>query len=116
MGYCRSDRISWKVNGFLHQGLVVTAVLKGGCPLNCPFCIVNQRDERREESYLATDHLIGLLAAVERRGLLGGAAIVGDEPLQSQCWPTARAFLEPCRGPQIADRAHKQWLQPHRFR
>ncbi len=92
MGYCaltaflESERIP-------PSGLVVTAVLKGGCPLNCPFCIVNQRDERREQSYLATDHLIGLLAAVERRGLLGGAAIVGDEPLQSQCWPTARAFL-----------------------
>ena len=92
MGYCaltafmESERIP-------PSGFVVTAVLKGGCPLNCPFCIVNQRDERREQSYLTTDHLTGLLAAVERRGLLGGAAIVGDEPLQSHCWPTARAFL-----------------------
>lgn len=75
------------------SGIIVTAVLKGGCPLNCAFCIVNKRDERREQSYVTTEHLTGLLAAVERRGLLGGAAIVGDEPLQSHCWPTAKAFL-----------------------
>jgi sulfatase maturation enzyme AslB (radical SAM superfamily) len=76
------------------SGFVVTAVLQGGCPLNCAFCIVNKRDERREKSYLTTDHLTGLLEAVANRGLLGGAAIVGDEPLQSHCWPSARAFLQ----------------------
>ena len=81
------------------SGIIVTAVLKGGCPLNCAFCIVNKRDERREQSYVTTEHLTGLLAAVERRGLLGGAAIVGDEPLQSHCWPTTKAFLS-----QAADR------------
>jgi sulfatase maturation enzyme AslB (radical SAM superfamily) len=75
------------------SGFVVTAVLKGGCPFNCPFCIVNKRDERREKSYLTTNHLISLLDAVARRGLLGGGAIVGDEPLQSHCWPIAKAFL-----------------------
>ncbi len=25
--------------------------------------------------------------------MLGGAAIVGDEPLQAHCWPMAEAFL-----------------------
>jgi sulfatase maturation enzyme AslB (radical SAM superfamily) len=74
-------------------GILATAVLPGGCPLACPFCIVNQRDERREESYLSADHLTGMLDAIERRGLLGGAAIVGDEPLQAHCWPMAEAFL-----------------------
>jgi sulfatase maturation enzyme AslB (radical SAM superfamily) len=74
-------------------GVVVTAVLPGGCQLNCPFCIVNQRGERQEHSNLSTDHLTTLLASVERNGLLGGAAIVGDEPLQSHCWPMAKAFL-----------------------
>ncbi len=75
------------------SGVIVTAVLQGGCPLNCPFCIVSQRDERRYRSYLTTEHLTDVLAAVERRGMLGGAAIVGDEPLQGHCWPTAKAFL-----------------------
>jgi sulfatase maturation enzyme AslB (radical SAM superfamily) len=75
------------------SGILVTAVLPGGCPLDCPFCIVNQRDERRERSHLTTDHLVELLGSVERRGLLGGAAIVGDEPLQAHCWPMAKAFL-----------------------
>lgn len=74
-------------------GIIVTAVLPGGCPLNCPFCIVNQRDERREQSYLSADHLTSLLVSIERRGLLGGAAIAGDEPLQAHCWPMAQAFL-----------------------
>jgi sulfatase maturation enzyme AslB (radical SAM superfamily) len=75
------------------HGIVLTAVLPGGCPLNCSFCIVNQRDERRTESFLTADHLCSLLSAIERRGLLGGAAIVGDEPLQAHCWPAAKAFL-----------------------
>ena len=75
------------------SGIVVTAVLPGGCPLNCPFCIVNKREERREQSYLSADHLTSVLTSIERRGLLGGAAIAGDEPLQTHCWPMAKAFL-----------------------
>ncbi len=75
------------------SGIVVTAVLKGGCPLNCPFCIVNKRDERRDQSYITSDHLTTLLASIEKFGLFGGAAIVGDEPLQDHCWPTAKSFL-----------------------
>lgn len=74
-------------------GVVVTAVLPGGCQLNCPFCIVSQRGERQERSNLSADHLTAALASLERNGLLGGAAIVGDEPLQSHCWPMAKAFL-----------------------
>lgn len=77
----------------LPKGMVVTAVLKGGCPLDCPFCIVKQRDERRETSYITTEHLTGLLASIDSYGFFGGAAIVGDEPLQDHCWPTAKAFL-----------------------
>jgi len=76
------------------SGIVVTAVLPGGCPLACPFCIVNQRDERRLTSYLSSDHLTALLDSVDRRGLLGGAAIVGDEPLQRHCWPMAENVLD----------------------
>ena len=75
-------------------GIVVTAVLPGGCPLNCAFCIVNQRDERREQSYLSADHLTAILSSLERRGLLGGAAVAGDEPLQTHVWPMAKAFLD----------------------
>ena len=91
-----------KSNGLLPSNIIVTAVLSGGCNLNCPFCIVAKRDERREQSYVTADHLLGLQDATARRGLLGGAAIVGDEPLQSHCWPTARAFLrhdERCERP-----------------
>jgi sulfatase maturation enzyme AslB (radical SAM superfamily) len=86
--------------GLTPSGILVTAVLKGGCNLGCPFCIVNQRSERREQSYVTADHLTGLQAAIERRGLLGGAAIVGDEPLQSHCWPTAKAFLSQAQSSQ----------------
>jgi len=79
------------------SGILVTAVLPGGCPLACPPCIVHQRDERRETSYVTAEHLTGLLDGVARRGLLGGAAIVGDEPLQPHCWPDARRFLDRAR-------------------
>jgi pyruvate-formate lyase-activating enzyme len=75
------------------SGIIVTAVLSGGCNLDCPYCIVKKRDERRESSYVTGGHLIGLLDAMKARGVLGGAAIVGDEPLQPHCWPTAKAFL-----------------------
>jgi pyruvate-formate lyase-activating enzyme len=75
------------------SGVVLTTVLSGGCPLSCPFCIVNQRDERRQQSYVTAHHLTGVLGALERRGLLGGVAIVGDEPLQPQSWPTVEKFL-----------------------
>ncbi len=72
---------------------VVTVVLPGGCNLNCPFCIVAQRAERIDTSFLSSDHLVATLDAIDRRGFLGAAAIVGDEPLQSHCWPMAEAFL-----------------------
>lgn len=75
------------------SNIIVTAILPGGCPLNCPFCIVNKRDERRDQSYLTADHLTSVLASIERRGLLGGAAIAGDEALQAHCWPMAKTFL-----------------------
>jgi sulfatase maturation enzyme AslB (radical SAM superfamily) len=81
-------------DGLLPSNVIVTAVLKGGCNLGCPFCIVSKRNERREKSDVTADHLIELRATIERRGLLGGAAVVGDEPLQDHCWPTARTFLQ----------------------
>ena len=34
-----------------------------------------------------------IMNSIESRGLLGGAAIAGDEPLQAHCWPMAEAFL-----------------------
>ena len=75
------------------SGILLTTVLSGGCPLSCPFCIINQRDERRRKSYVTAEHLTGVLEALRRRNLLGGAAIVGDEPLQPQSWPSAEKFL-----------------------
>jgi sulfatase maturation enzyme AslB (radical SAM superfamily) len=74
-------------------GIIVTAVLAGGCPLNCAFCIVNTRNERRESSFLSADHLTTVIDSIEKRGVLGGVAIVGDEPLQAHVWPLARAAL-----------------------
>lgn len=74
--------------------IVATVVLPGGCPLACPFCIVDQRQERQIRSALSTDHLQHLISSLEKRGLLGAAAIVGDEPLQAPVWPMAKAFLD----------------------
>lgn len=74
-------------------GIIVTAVLPGGCPLNCPFCIVGKRDERRESSFLSAGHLTTVVNSIEKRGVLGGVAIVGDEPLQAHVWPVAGAVL-----------------------
>jgi hypothetical protein len=87
------------ISAFLGPGcktsdILATVVLPGGCPLDCPFCIVNKRDERREQSYITSTHLIYFIRSMLSRGLLGGAAIVGDEPLQKHCWPLAKAFLE----------------------
>jgi sulfatase maturation enzyme AslB (radical SAM superfamily) len=76
------------------SGIVMTAILPGGCPLDCPFCILKQRDERRHESYLTPEHLSAVMQGLRNRGLLGGVAIVGDEPLQEHCWPTARMLLD----------------------
>ncbi len=75
------------------SNIIVTAVLPGGCSLNCPFCIVNQRDERREESALTPQQLTELVLALGKRGSLGGVAIVGDEPLQEKSWPYTEPFL-----------------------
>ena len=82
-----------KRDGLPPFGIVATVVLPGGCQLNCPFCIVNQRGEREERSNVSADHLTALLRSLERNGALGAAAIVGDEPLQDHCWPMAKAFL-----------------------
>jgi len=81
----------------LPSGIIITAVLRGGCNLDCPVCIVNKRDERRQTSYVTQDHLITLLDSVKSRGVLGGAAIVGDEPLQRHCWPIAESVLNHAR-------------------
>ncbi len=81
----------------LPSGVLVTAVLPGGCNLGCPFCIVEKRNERLKHSYVTAHHLTSFQAAIDRRGLLGGAAIVGDEPLQDHCWPSAEAFLQRAR-------------------
>ena len=78
--------------------IIVTAVLKGGCPLHCPFCIISQRDERRYKSYVTTQHLTRLIELLDMWGVLGAASIVGDEPLQDQCWLTANAMLKCANG------------------
>jgi pyruvate-formate lyase-activating enzyme len=76
------------------EGVVVTFITPGGCNLACPFCVVSGRGERFERSRHSPEHFGAFLRAFSKRGLLGGAAVVGDEPLQSQAWPYARAFLE----------------------
>jgi len=81
-------------NGMPPNGIVLTAVLPGGCPLACPFCIVAARDERSEQSWLTPDHLTAALNTVAAEGLLSAVAIVGDEPLQSNAWPYAESVLD----------------------
>lgn len=81
--------------------ILVTAVLPGGCNYDCPFCIVKQRDERSARSYISSRHLNHLQAAFLKRGILGGAAIVGDEPLQSHCWPDAKNVLHFAQDNQV---------------
>lgn len=76
------------------KGVIVTAVLPGGCPLACSFCIINQREERSEIAGYSPGHLTKLLFSVSERTKLGGAAVVGDEPLQEKAWPYAKLFLE----------------------
>lgn len=94
--------VSIAISAFLtNQGippdrLVVTAVLPGGCPAACAFCFVAQRDERsmRSQSALKPFTLPRLLRALDEQDRLGGAAIVGDEPLHDAAWPYTLAFLE----------------------
>lgn len=75
------------------DGIIVTAVLPGGCPLNCPFCFVGMRNERQLDFTLTSEHLPTLMHEIRLKGLLGGAAIVGDEPLQPKVWSYTRSFL-----------------------
>lgn len=82
-----------RANGYLPSGILVTAVLKGGCNLNCPFCIVAKRDERREQSQVSAEHLTVFRAANERCKLFGGAAVVGGEPLPKDCRSSGYAPL-----------------------
>ncbi len=82
-------------------GKLVTAVLPGGCPLNCPFCIVNQLNERLEQVALSLHELAELVLTIGKRDSLGGAAIVGDEPLQKQAWSHAESFLNSVNGYNI---------------
>jgi sulfatase maturation enzyme AslB (radical SAM superfamily) len=81
------------------NGVVVTAVLPGGCPLGCPFCVVASRGERKIVSAITPDHFTALLESLAELGELGGVAIVGDEPLQSASWPFVAAILS--RGEQL---------------
>jgi sulfatase maturation enzyme AslB (radical SAM superfamily) len=76
------------------DGIVVTAVLPGGCPLKCSFCFVDLREERNLEFNLTSEHLPALMKEIRREGKLGGGAIVGDEPLQDHVWPYTKAFLD----------------------
>jgi sulfatase maturation enzyme AslB (radical SAM superfamily) len=80
-------------NNMPPDGVIVTAVLPGGCPLSCPFCFVGMRGERQLDFVLTSEHLPALMHEMRLKGLLGAAAIVGDEPLQSKVWPYTRSFL-----------------------
>jgi len=76
------------------DGVVVTAVLPGGCPLDCPFCFVGMRNERQLDFTLTSEHLPALMHEIRLKGMFAGAAIVGDEPLQSKVWPYTYSFLK----------------------
>jgi pyruvate-formate lyase-activating enzyme len=75
------------------KGLVVTAVLPGGCQMACPFCIVNARGERSENPSFGPAHLSQFLLAARERVPLGAVGVVGDEVLQDVAWPYAQQFL-----------------------
>lgn len=74
-------------------GIVYTAVLPGGCTLNCPFCFIAQRDERSASFAISPEHYIEVLRSVYDASVLGGVAIVGDEPLQQKIWPYTSTIL-----------------------
>lgn len=76
------------------NGVIVTAVLPGGCPLDCPHCFVGMRNERQLDFVLTSEHLPALMHEIRLKGIFAGAAIVGDEPLQSKVWPYTYNFLK----------------------
>lgn len=80
-------------DGMPPNGIILTAVLPGGCPFACPFCFVNARAERSDAEVLTTSHYAALVHATSQRAKIGAVAIVGDEPLQEQSWPYAEAML-----------------------
>ncbi len=45
----------------LSSKILLTAILKGGCNLGCPFCIVSARSERQEQSDVRAGHVITIL-------------------------------------------------------
>jgi len=76
------------------NGVIVTAVLPGGCPLDCPHCFVGMRKERQVDFTLTSEHLPALMHEIRLKGVFAGAAIVGDEPLQSKVWSYTYSFLK----------------------
>ena len=75
------------------EGVVVTLVLGGGCPLDCGFCLLKQRRENLKEPVLLVNHYVAILRWLFRENMLGGVALVGEEPLQVNVWPVARRIL-----------------------
>lgn len=75
------------------DGVILTAVAPGGCPLDCPPCLIRLRGERSEDAVYSPEHLTILADALKKRGDLGGVAAVGDEPLQEKSWPYTEALL-----------------------
>lgn len=79
--------------GATSQGIVLTAVLAGGCQFACPYCFVSMRKDRSAKPEFHQGRLTDLVDILGRRNELSAVAIVGDEPLQGHTWQHAKEVL-----------------------
>jgi len=79
------------------DGIVLTSVSPGPCPLACSFCGIRQRKERDPDVALTPASYGQAVSDLAQTGQLIGASVVGDEPLFEMGWAHTHAFLSAAR-------------------
>lgn len=81
-------KCSWCAVSALHER-------SGGCNLKCSWCAVSALHEQSKGATLfQTENYRALISGLSQENLIGGVAIVGDEPLLDAAWPVARGIFD----------------------
>ena len=69
------------------------------------------RSERQLDFVLTSEHLPALMHEIRLKGIFAGAAIVGDEPLQSKVWPYTYNFLKYADDAGVPSALDYEWFR-----